>query len=174
MTRALKYWVKEFDVDGYRCDVAGLVPTDFWNTARRELDRIKPVFMLGEWESKDLHERAFDMTYAWSWFDALHHLCRDGKDLGGLHGYMAWNAKHWPNEAMRMLFTSNHDKNSWDGTEFEMFGKGVKAAIVLSFVSEGMPLIYNGQEAGNQKRLEFSRRIPLCGANTNMAISSSG
>lgn len=66
MTEALKYWVKEADIDGYRCDVAGFVPVDFWNNVRKELDAIKPVFMLAEWESRDLHAEAFDMTYAWS------------------------------------------------------------------------------------------------------------
>ena len=71
MTDAMKYWVKEADIDGYRCDVAGFVPIDFWNNARRELDAIKPVFMLAEWETRDLHDDAFDMTYAWSWYDTV-------------------------------------------------------------------------------------------------------
>ncbi len=72
MTEALKYWVREADIDGYRCDVAGFVPTDFWNNARKELDAIKPVFMLAEWENRDLHAEAFDLTYAWSWNEAVH------------------------------------------------------------------------------------------------------
>ena len=67
MTEAMTYWVSEFDVDGYRCDVAGYVPLDFWNNVRKELDAIKPVFMLAEWEERDLHREAFDMTYGWGW-----------------------------------------------------------------------------------------------------------
>ncbi|MEN9692395.1 MAG: Alpha-amylase [Actinomycetota bacterium] len=161
MTKALKYWVQEFDIDGYRCDVAGFVPTDFWNNARKELDAIKPVFMLAEWETKDLHEYAFDMSYAWSWNDSLHKICTKGDGLLGLLIYYSWNQKHWPENSIRMMHTSNHDKNSWEGTEFELFGKGVKAAIAFSFVSEGMPLIYNGQEAGNEKRLEFFEKDPI-------------
>lgn len=161
MTKALKYWVKEFDIDGYRCDVAGLVPTDFWNNARKELDKIKPVFMLAEWESKDLHEHAFDMTYAWGWWSALEAVCAGHSKASDLYGYYAWNDKFWPNEAQRMVFVSNHDKNSWEGTEFERFKDGVKTAIVFSFLSEGMPLVYNGQEAGNQKRLEFFEKDPI-------------
>ena len=161
MTKALKYWVKEFDIDGYRCDVAGFVPTDFWNNARKELDAIKPVFMLAEWETKDLHEHAFDMSYAWSWNDTLHKICTKGDGLLGLLIYYSWNQKHWPENSIRMTHTSNHDKNSWEGTEFELFGKGVKAAIAFSFVSEGMPLIYNGQETGNEKRLEFFEKDPI-------------
>ena len=162
MTDALKYWVREANIDGYRCDVAGFVPVDFWNNARKELDAIKPVFMLAEWESRDLHAEAFDMTYAWSWYDAVHEITTGKKkDLGGLFGYYSWNQSAYPPEIMRMTFVSNHDKNVWDGTEFEQFGKGVEAAMVLSAVGEGMPLIYNGQEAGNTKRLKFFEKDPI-------------
>lgn len=162
MTDALKYWVKEADVDGYRCDVAGFVPIDFWNNARNELDAIKPVFMLAEWESRDLHAEAFDMTYSWSWYDAVHQITTgQKKDLSGLFEYYSWNESAYPPDIMRMTFVSNHDKNAWDGTEFEQFGKGLEAAMVLSVTGEGMPLIYNGQEAGSPKRLKFFERDPI-------------
>ncbi|HSR70704.1 MAG TPA: alpha-amylase family glycosyl hydrolase [Acidobacteriota bacterium] len=155
MTEAMKYWVSEADVDGYRCDVAGFVPVDFWNQVRRELDAIKPVFMLAEWESRDLHARAFDMTYAWSWNTAMHEIAMGRADVSRLFAYYSWNESAYPEDSMRMTFVSNHDKNAWEGTQFEQFGEGLEAAIVLSVVGEGMPLIYNGQEAGNPKRLEF-------------------
>lgn len=161
MTEALLYWVREADIDGYRCDMAGFVPTDFWETARAELDRVKPVFMLAEWESKDLHAAAFDMTYSWHWNDTMHRICHGSLDCSALEVYYAWNDKHWPREAMRMTFVSNHDKNAWEGTEFEQFGDGLEAAMVLSVIGEGMPLIYNGQEAGFDKRLEFFDRDPI-------------
>jgi len=156
MTDALKYWVREADVDGYRCDVAGFVPVDFWNNARREIDQIKPVFMLAEWESRDLHAEAFDMTYAWTWYEKMEQVAQGkAKDLGGLFVYYSWNESSFPKDAIRMVGVSNHDKNAWEGTEFELFGEGLQAAMVLSVVGEGMPMIYNGQEAGNQKRLKF-------------------
>lgn len=156
MTEAMKYWVREADVDGYRCDVAGFVPVDFWNNARKELDSIKPVFMLAEWETRDLHAAAFDMTYAWTWYVAVCDIAAGRrKDLKELYVYYSWNESSFPREAMRMTFVSNHDKNAWDGTEFEQFGRGLEAAIILSMVGEGMPLVYNGQEAGNVKRLKF-------------------
>src|SRR4029434_6383688 len=79
MTDALKYWVREAGIDGYRCDVAGFVPLDFWNNARQELDAIKLVFMLAEWEARALHAEAFDMTYAWSWYDAVHQVTSGAK-----------------------------------------------------------------------------------------------
>ena len=161
MTDAMKYWVKEADVDGFRCDVAGYVPVDFWNEVRRELDKIKPVFMLAEWESRDLHAHAFDMTYAWSWYDAMHRVATGKANVGALAGYYSQNESAWPKNAMRMTFVSNHDKNSWEGTQFEAFGDALKPAIVLSVVGEGLPLIYNGQEAGNTKRLAFFKRDPI-------------
>jgi len=155
MTEAMKYWVAEVDVDGFRCDVAGFVPVDFWNTVRRELDAIKPVFMLAEWESRDLHAEAFDATYAWSWHDAVHRITTGDADVNSLYVYYSWHESAFPPNSMRMTFVSNHDKNAWEGTEFERFGAGLEAAIVLSVVGDGIPLIYSGQEAGNPRRLAF-------------------
>jgi glycosidase len=161
MTEALKFWVREAGIDGYRCDVAGMVPLDFWNNARRELDAIRPVFMLAEWEATDLHADAFDATYAWSWYEAAHKATVGGKGAGPLRGFYSTHDNAYPREAMRMTFVSNHDKNAWEGTEFEAFGPGLEAATVLSVVGEGIPLIYNGQEAGNDKRLAFFERDPI-------------
>lgn len=82
-------------------------------------------------------------------------------DLSALHAYYSWQEKAYPRDSMRMTFVSNHDKNAWDGTEYEQFGDAVEAAIVLSVVGDGMPLIYNGQEAGNEKRLAFFEKDPI-------------
>ncbi|MFZ5636543.1 MAG: alpha-amylase family glycosyl hydrolase [Pseudomonadota bacterium] len=161
MTEAMVHWVRDVGVDGYRCDVAGFVPLEFWENLRAELDAIKPVFMLAEWESRDLHARAFDATYAWSWYDAMHQIAQGKADVNRLYTFYSWNEAFFPRGAMRMNFVSNHDKNSWEGTEFEAFGDGVEAAMVLSFVADGIPLIYNGQEAGNPKRLAFFEKDPI-------------
>jgi glycosidase len=155
MADAMAYWVREADVDGFRCDVAGFVPLDFWEGVRRELDAIKPVFMLAEWESRDLHTRAFDMTYAWSWNETMHRIAMGKADVEALKVYYAWNDRFYPRDAYRMTFVSNHDKNAWEGTEYEQFGDALEAAIVLSVIGEGVPLVYNGQEAGSDKRLAF-------------------
>jgi glycosidase len=117
--------------------------------------------MLAEWETRDLHAEAFDMTYAWSWNETMHKICMGQKDVNGLYVYYSWNEGAFPKNSMRMTFVSNHDMNSWEGTMYEQFGDGLEAAIVLSVVGEGMPLIYNGQEAGNQKRLEFFEKDPI-------------
>jgi len=158
MTEAMLYWVRDVGVDGYRADAAGLIPQDFWDHASRELRAVKPVFMLAEWESRDMHAVAFDASYAWTWWDGLRAIAKGKADATSLYTYYAWNQKFYPKQAYRMLYTTNHDKNAWDGTEFEIFGAAVDAAIVFSFVSEGMPMIYNGQEAGNRKRLAFFER----------------
>ncbi len=161
MIEALRYWVEKFDIDGYRCDVAGYVPNDFWCQAKDALEQIKPVFMLAEWENRDLHEKAFNMTYAWSWNETMHDLAYGRCHLDRLRKYYSWNERSWPHNAYRMTFVSNHDKNAWDGTQYEQFGDALEAAIVLSVLGEGMPLIHNGQEAGETKRLAFFERDPI-------------
>jgi len=101
------------------------------------------------------------MTYAWSWYDAVHQVATGKSDLGSPYTYYSWNEKAYPHNSMRMTFVSSHDKNAWDGTEFEQFDEGLEAAVVLSVVGDGMPLIYNGQEAGNTERLPFFDRGPI-------------
>ncbi|HEX2706183.1 MAG TPA: alpha-amylase family glycosyl hydrolase [Candidatus Lustribacter sp.] len=155
MTEALCYWVREVGIDGYRCDVAGFVPIDFWNTARATLEEIKPVFLLAEWEDRDLHVGAFDMTYAWSWNMTMHHIASGRADVTDLRVFYAWDAKAYQRDSIRMMFVANHDKNAWEGTESEQFGEMLDSAVVLSVVGKGMPLVFNGQEAGSDKRFQF-------------------
>jgi glycosidase len=155
MTEALKYWVKEADIDGYRCDVAGFIPVDFWDNARAELDQIKPVFMLAEWESRDLHKHAFDMTYSWSLWEKMRDVTKYGKPVSGLVEYMAHDVNTFPADGYRMTFTDNHDKNSWEGNQYSNFGEGLEAAMVMTCVVNGMPLVYSGQEAGVDRSLAF-------------------
>ncbi len=171
MTQAMAWWVRETGIDGFRCDVAGMVPIDFWNEARRELDAIKPVFMLAEWQSPEMHRAAFDASYAWDWYNALHDIAAGRADAGAIVGYYSGNATAWPRGAMRMLFTSNHDKNAWDGTEYEAFGPMLEAVTALQFVSEGIPMLYNGQEAGNRRRLAFFERDPIIWRDDPMAAT---
>jgi glycosidase len=161
MTEAMLYWVREADIDGYRADVAGYVPLDFWEHVRREIDAIKPVFMLAEFDHRDVHARAFDATYAWEWNNSMHAIAMGRADVGALFGYYSGNESAWPHDAYRMVYTSNHDQNAWEATEFERFGPALEAAMVLQFVGEGIPSIYNGQEAGNPERLEFFEREPI-------------
>ena len=154
MTDALKFWVKETNIDGYRADVAGFIPVDFWENARKELDEIKPVFMLAEWESRDLYKKSFDMTYSWSLWNELKVATKQQK-LGGLVEYLSHDVNAVPKNAYRMTFTDNHDKNSWEGNPYKNFGPGLKTSIVMTGVVNGMMLCYSGQEAGLNRSLKF-------------------
>lgn len=155
MTESLKYWVKEADIDGYRADVAGFIPTDFWDRVRSELDQIKPVFMLAEWDARDLHKKAFDMSYAWKLHDVMHDVAMGEKDASAIYLHFAHDLNAWPDNAITMNFVDNHDKNSWEKTMFERFGDYLPASIVLTATAEGMPLLYSGQEAGLDRALAF-------------------
>ena len=161
MIDAMAFWVREADVDGFRLDTAPMVPLDFWEDAHAALDAIKDVYMLGEGEHRDMHERAFDTTYAWSWAGTMHDIGQGHATGGALVGYYSQNEAVWPDAAQRMMHVSNHDQNSWEGTQFERMGPALMPAIVLSVISEGIPMIYSGQEAGNEKRLEFFERDPI-------------
>jgi glycosidase len=161
MADAMLHWVRDVGVDGFRLDVAAYVPIDFLEQVRSDLEAIRPVFMLCEAEMRDLHARACDATYGWGWNRAVHNIAIGEADVGALFGFYSEHESAWPRGAMRMMYTSNHDQNAWEGTEFERFGPAVRNAIVLSFVGEGIPLIYNGQEAGNEDRLEFFEREPI-------------
>lgn len=155
MMSALAYWVREFDVDGYRCDVAYKVPDEFWNRARKELDAIKPVFMLAEAEEPKHHDAAFDMSYSWTMHHMMNKVAKGDTTASAIAGLLIEDSTKFPAHAYRMQFTSNHDENSWQGTEFERLGEGVRAFAVVSYTIPGMPLMYNGQEYGNPKRLDF-------------------
>ncbi|MBK7379353.1 MAG: alpha-amylase [Ignavibacteriales bacterium] len=154
MINALKYWVKECDIDGYRCDVAGMVPIKFWIEARKELEKIKPVFMLAEWDTPEIHE-AFDMSYDWNFHKIMNSIYKEEMTASDIVEHFTDDKKYFPADAIRMLFTSNHDENSWNGTEFERLGEAAETFAVLTCVLPGMPLVYSGQEAGFNKRLSF-------------------
>ena len=158
MKKAMHWWMDSIGIDGFRCDVAGEVPTDFWNDAMAEIKAKHPdMFTLAEDEDKaqELTETAFDMYYGWT----LHHLMNgvaQGKNtVEDLWGYFAKVDTTIRQEAIRMNFTSNHDENSWNGTEFERMGEATDLFAAFTYVVPGMPMIYTGQMSGNHHRLEF-------------------
>lgn len=172
MKEALCFWIEK-GVDGYRCDVAMNVPADFWADAWAEVKKINPeVYLLAEGEEKWLQECGFDATYAWE----LHHIFNamakggsetknvagdgtiktDAKTVADLKAYIERDEVNYPAPHMRLMFTSNHDENSWAGTEYERMGDAYKAFAVLTYVMpQGQPLIYTGQEIGLNRRLQF-------------------
>ena len=155
MIDILTFWVKEFNVDGYRCDMAMRVPTDFWEDARKELDNIKPVFMLAEAEEADHLDYAFDMNYTWELLHITEDIVAGTKTVQDIRNNLEKDKKLYRADAYRMRFTTNHDENSWAGTVFERYGGGTKSFAALTVMLPGLPLIYSGQEAGLDKRLKF-------------------
>ncbi len=159
---AMKFWV-ERGVDGFRCDMAMLVPIEFWQEVAAALHAIKPdIFMLAEAEQHNLFDRAFDCCYGWE----LHHLMCDvakGRTRTNTIRDFIYNHKQsYPRWAMSMLFTSNHDENSWQGSELSNFGEAMNLMKLFSFVApSSMPLIYTGQEVGYDHSFEFFERDPL-------------
>ncbi|MCZ6702111.1 MAG: alpha-amylase family glycosyl hydrolase [Ignavibacteria bacterium] len=154
MIDALKFWIQEYDIDGYRCDVAGMIPIEFWIETRKELDKIKPVFMLAEWDTPEMH-KAFDMSYDWSTHKLMNAIAKGEKTAEDMFNNLNNDKNSYPQNAFRMHFTSNHDEKTWNGTVFERLGRAAKLFAVLSFLIPDMPLIYTGQEAGLNKRLAF-------------------
>lgn len=154
LIEAMRFWIKECDIDGFRCDMAMLVPLDFWIDARKTLDNEKPLFWLAECEEPHYHE-AFDVTYTWEWMHKTLAYVKGQTDLCGLDNLL-WKYNHqFPAGAIRLFFTTNHDENSWNGTEFEKYGNAHQALAVFSATWAGLPLIYSGQELPNTKRLKF-------------------
>jgi cyclomaltodextrinase / maltogenic alpha-amylase / neopullulanase len=155
MVEDMKFWITEADIDGFRCDVAEMVPTDFWDSTRVELDKIKPVFMLAEAEKPEHHKAAFDMSYGWWLLHGMNQIAKGEKPVTELDTILNWEAKNFPAGSVKMRFTTNHDENSWNGTEFERYGDGHLCFSVLCYTLPGMPLLYSGQEAAFDKRLKF-------------------
>jgi len=156
MIDAMLYWVKKTDIDGFRCDVAFMIPINFWMHARKEIDKIKPdCFFLAE-AGDPLQHKAFDMTYDWPLKDVINDMAKGKKNLVDLVKLFGdENKKFSPND-LRMQFITNHDLNTWDGSEYERLGdKAVDAFNVLIYTVPGMPLTYTGQEEPMIKRLKF-------------------
>jgi glycosidase len=158
MKQAMHWWMDTIGIDGFRCDVAGEVPTDFWNDVMAEI-RVKhpDMFTLAEdeAEAQDLTESAFDMYYGWELHHLMNGVAQGKKTVEDLWGYFAKVDTTIRKEAIRMNFTSNHDENSWNGTEFERMGDATDLFAAFTYVVPGMPMIYTGQMSGNHHRLEF-------------------
>jgi alpha-amylase len=156
MINAMKYWINESDIDGFRCDDASDVPDDFWKEAITSLRKMKTLFMLAEGDKPSLHESGFDETYPWSVMNIAYGIYSGKTTLKQLDSVIDHNDSTFPKNAFRLYFTTNHDENSWNGTEFERFGEDFKAFAVWSFtMHNSVPLIYSGQEIPNKKRLKF-------------------
>jgi len=147
MIDMLKYWIREFDLDGFRCDVAEEVPTDFWETARRELEAIKPdIVMLAEGHKPELLLQAFDFDYSWPLHSALTNVLQGRAPASALRSAWEQEFREWPRGSLHMRFSDNHDERR----AIARFGEpGALAASVLMFTLDGVPMLYNGMEVGD-------------------------
>ena len=157
---AMRYWVEEFKVDGFRCDMAMLLPIEFWQEASAELHRINPeIFMLAEAEEDNLFNEAFNMSYQWNIHHIMVDIAKGARRVWDLRNAIHSERARYPREAMRMSFTSNHDENSWSGSEQQRFGAALEVMTAMTFLMPStMPLIYTGQEVGYNHSFEFFER----------------
>lgn len=159
MIEAMEYWVKEHEIDGYRLDAAHSCPASFWKKSIKRLKKIKNVFMLAE--SDGYHTggfeliELFDMSYNWSGHHVLNRIYKKENNSEDLKININRNLNDYSSKHVLMNFTSNHDENTWAGTVFDRYGDGAKTFAALTYFLPGIPLIYNGQEYGLNKRLEF-------------------
>lgn len=165
----MSYWITEEGVDGFRCDVAGSVPLDFWQEAIPELRQQKDIFMLAEaWEPELLKGNLFDMAYAWDGHHLMNALAKGEKKLSDFNDYATKIFKDYQTDDILMNFVTNHDENSWNGTIKERMGDASELMTVFSYMQKGMPLIYTGQEYDLSHRLKFFEKdsIPKTKGNT--------
>jgi glycosidase len=164
MIEAMKYWVSEFDIDGYRCDVAFLVPLDFWEELRTKLEEIKPVYMLAEMEwNADItanpnkyFDNAFNASYGWNFMGVSADFAKGKKSISDFKKEMQKNYEAFPSHMHKMLFLTNHDENSWNGTVDEKYGKNWQLFGVMVYTfPQNLPLIYTGEEVGLNRRMKF-------------------
>jgi cyclomaltodextrinase / maltogenic alpha-amylase / neopullulanase len=159
---AMAYWVKEFRVDGFRCDYATGAPTAFWDYVSNRLRTLRPdLFLLAESEVPQHQLAAFHASYGFEMMHTINDVAQGRAGVSHLDDTLAQYRVQFPEGAAMLYYTSNHDENSWQGTVFERLGGGVAPFAVLSFVLDGIPLIYNGQEVGLNRRLEFFQRDPI-------------
>ncbi|MBU1423024.1 MAG: alpha-glucosidase C-terminal domain-containing protein [Bacteroidetes bacterium] len=162
MIDMMKWWVKDVDIDGFRCDVAELVPTDFWEEARDSLNKIKDVMMLSEGSIPEHHLKAFDLTYSWNIYDVLELLLKSKRPATVIDQLLNNESLQFPTGSLRMRFNTNHDKNAWDEPAVKMFGiDGLKLTAILINTIPGVPMIYTGEEVANDKKLGLFEKVDV-------------
>ncbi|MFO7369776.1 MAG: alpha-amylase family glycosyl hydrolase, partial [Bacteroidales bacterium] len=168
MIDAMEFWVRDIGIDGYRCDAAAMVPTPFWKEALANLDSIKPVIKLAEAWEPELLENGFDAAYGWEFHHLLNEIAQGKKKVTAIKDYIEKTDTLYAEDDILMNFITNHDENSWAGTEYERMGKYVPGFAAITYLMPGVPMIYTGQEAGLNKRLRFFEKDTISWADTSL------
>ncbi|MGM9738434.1 MAG: alpha-amylase family glycosyl hydrolase [Candidatus Cryptobacteroides sp.] len=168
MRESMRFWLKR-GIDGFRCDMACEVPMDFWKSTIDSLrNEFGHIYMLAEGEEPKLHNAGFDASYSWELHHMLNAIAQGRSNADSLRNYLARNVENYGTDAFRLMFTSNHDENSWAGTEFERMGDAAEVMAALTFtLPQGQPLIYTGQEVGFDHRFLFFEKDPIAGWEEN-------
>jgi alpha-amylase len=163
MINCMEFWIRTCDIDGFRCDMGMLVPLDFWVEARKQVELIKPLFMMAELDQLDNPDylTVFDAAYTWTWMHATTQFVQQHGRISDLDNVLLSYDRKPPPDAIRLWFTSNHDENTWNGTEYEKYGGLAIPLAVFSCTWNGLPMIYSGQELPNHKRLKFFDKDPI-------------
>ena len=163
MIAAMKFWIKDTNIDGFRCDVAWNVPASFWNKSIPQLKKMKNVFMLAEGDSTYLPKSGFDAVYPWHMFKMMEKVAKGEKSALALDSINKENETRYPENTIQMYFTSNHDENSWNHADFGTFPGPVHApfAVFTQTMKNSVPLIYGGQEEPVLRALEFFEKDPI-------------
>ena len=163
MIASMKYWLTETGIDGFRCDVAGEVPDDFWKQCITELKKVKNVLMLAEGDKGSLHTAGFDISYAWDLFQMTKKIAKGERPAFAIDSIKNQNDTAFPANAMRLYFTSNHDENSWNQADYGTMPGASHApfAVLTQTMVRGVPLIYSGQEEPILRKVEFFEKDPM-------------
>ena len=156
MTADMLHWIKNENIDGFRCDVASNVPLDFWQQAIPQLRKEKNIFMLAEaWEPELLKDGLFDMAYGWEAHHTMNRIAQGKNTVKDWDKLILDNQKKYNANDILTNFVDNHDENSWNGTTKSRLAKAEEAMTALSYLMPGMPLIYSGNEYGLNHSLKF-------------------
>jgi glycosidase len=158
----MEWWIRDIGVDGFRCDFAELVPIDFWEEARERLDKIKPVVMISDGSLSEHHLKAFDITCSKNLYDELDSLLEGKQSAMIIDKILHDEYQRFPTGSLQVRFCTNQDNDDWDTPPALRLGMiGLKLAAVLVNTMPGIPLIYNGEEAANDKRLSLTEKIDI-------------
>lgn len=163
MINSMKFWISETDIDGFRCDVAAEVPADFWKECIAELRKMKGIFMLAEADKGELHSVGFDASYAWDMFQTMKKVAAGERNALALDSVLMRQDSTFPQDAIRLYFTSNHDENSWNKSDYGTFpgAKHAPFAVLTQTIRGSLPLIYSGQEEPVLRKIEFFEKDPM-------------